>query len=145
MTARAAGRIRALLEPTWARVALLTLGLGMTVALSWFSVGGSAAYRGPMPILRELWLPLFGLESVLAAVGTYGLARWLGVDSLRTLVILVVAAWFGELVVLTVAGTIFANELGPTVAWFYWLIGTGGPVQPLAAIVGGAASNIRRR
>jgi len=140
MTPGAAARIRTALQPTWASIAILTLALGLTVAVSWFVVGGSAAYRGPMPVLRESWLPLFGLESVLAAAVAFGFASRTGERSARRLVMLVIGAWLGELVVLTVAGTIFANELVPTVAWFYWVIGTGGPVQPIAAIIGGLAA-----
>lgn len=49
---------------------------------------------------------------------------------------LILVSWIGEVVVLTLGGSILANELVPTVAWFYWLIGTGGPMQPIAAIVG---------
>ena len=137
MTAGAAARIRTAIEPAWASIAVLTLILGMTVAVSWFVVGGSAAYRGPMPVLRESWLPLFGLESLLAAGVAFAFVSWTRERSWRRLITLIVGAWLGQLVVLTVAGTIFANELVPTVAWFYWLIGTGGPVQPIASILGG--------
>ena len=48
----------------------------------------------------------------------------------------VLAAWVGELLVLFFAGTLFAGELVPEVSWFYWLIGTGGPLQPAAVILG---------
>ena len=137
MTAGAAARIRTAIEPMWASIAFLTLALGMTVAVSWFVVGGSAAYRGPMPVLRDSWLPLFALESVLAAGVVFAFVSWNRERSWRRLVTLVIGAWLGQLVVLTVAGTLFANELVPTVAWFYWLSGTGGPVQPIAAILGG--------
>lgn len=46
--------------------------------------------------------------------------------------------------VLTAGGTLLANELHPEFAWFYWLIGTGGPIQPAAAAVGGSLG-LRRR
>ena len=140
MTPGAAARIRTAIGPPWASIAFQTLALGLTVAVSWFAVGGSAAYRGPMPVLRDSWLPLFGLESVLAAAVAFGFASRTGERSARRVVMLVIGAWLGELVVLTVGGTIFANELVPTVAWFYWVIGTGGPIQPVAAIIGGVAA-----
>ena len=137
MTSGAAARIRTALGLTWASIALLTLALGLTVAVAWTIVGGRVAWQGPMPVLRESWLPLFGLESLLAAAVAFGFVSWTGERSARRLVMLVIGAWLGELVVLTIGGTIFANELVPTVAWFYWVIGTGGPVQPIAAILGG--------
>ena len=137
MTPGAAARIRTAIEPTSASIAVLTLALGATVALAWTVVGGRVAWQGPFPVLRESWLPLFGFESVLAAGVAFAFVSWTGERSARRLIALVIGAWIGELVVLTVAGTIVANELVPTVAWFYWLIGTGGPVQPIAAILGG--------
>lgn len=146
MNAGAAARIRAAIEPTWASIAVLTLALGTTVAVSWFVVGGSAAYRGPMPVLRESWLPLFGLESLLAAGIVFAFVSWTGERSDRRLVTLVIGAWLGQLLVLTFGGTLFAGELGPGVAWFYWLIGTGGPTQPIAGLLGGfAAIRLRPR
>jgi hypothetical protein len=145
MTSGAIARIRTTATGTWASVGILTLALGLTVAVSWFVVGGSAAYRGPIPVLRELWLPLFGLEALLAAGCGFGFVSWLRERSWRRLVGLVIAAWVGEFLVLLFGGTIFANELVPGVAWFYWLIGTGGPVQPIAAVLGGLVAMRLRR
>ena len=33
-------------------------------------------------------------------------------------------------------GTFVANELTPVVAWYYWLLATGGPMQPIALAIG---------
>lgn len=49
---------------------------------------------------------------------------------------LVVGAWLGELLVLTLGGNLLANELDPPIAWFYWWMGTGGSLQPAAASAG---------
>jgi hypothetical protein len=65
-------------------------------------------------------------------------ARWIGSAATPGLIVLLMfAAWIGELVLLTVFGTLVANELTPLVAWYYWLLATGGPLQPIAASVGG--------
>ena len=56
-----------------------------------------------------------------------------------------VAAWVGEGVVLTILGApLVANELDPEIAWYYWLVATAGPLQPIAGI-GGAWVGIRAR
>ena len=60
--------------------------------------------------------------------------------SFRQLALVVLAAWAGEWLVLLAGGRLFANELMPEFASFYWLIGTGGPIQPLA----GAARRLAR-
>lgn len=131
-----AGRARTIVASTWGSIAALTLGLGAMVAIAWFTVGGSAAYRGPEPVIRELWLPLYGFECVLAAIGTFALVRLFGIHRTGRIVGLVGAAWVGEFLVLF-AGTWLAFRVGPEFAGFYWLIGTGGPAQPIAAALGG--------
>ena len=116
-------------------VAGVTLALGVTVAVSWFMFGGSIAFRGPIRALAPAWPLIYGSQAVLAFV----LGAVLSVTRLERLAVVaavVLAAWVGEWIVLLVGGTLFANELVPQVAWFYWLIGTGGPVQPLAALAG---------
>lgn len=121
----------------WVAVPMLTLGLGATVALSWFVFGGSAAFRGPLPALRESWPAIYGFQAVLAAAGTLWFARLAAPLTAWRLVGLIVAAWAGEWLVLFAGGRLIAGELGPEFAWFYWLIGTGGPAQPVAALLGG--------
>jgi len=54
----------------------------------------------------------------------------------RRAALAILGAWIGEFLVLFLAGRLLAGELVPEVAWFYWLIGTGGPLQPVAALVG---------
>jgi hypothetical protein len=127
-------------------MALLTLVLGMTVAASWLLFGGRAAFGGPDRVLRESWPAIYGFQAALAAIAVFVFARRqaLAIRAPR-LLLLVVGAWLGELLVLTVGGTLIANELDPEFAWFYWLIGTGGPLQPAAATIGGLLGLLSRR
>ena len=126
-----------------AMVVATTLGLGLTVAVSWFLFGGTAAFRGPFVALRDSWPLIYGSQAVLA-----GVVGWLLVRSLRPAtpgraVSVIGAAWIGEWAALFVGGTLVANELTPGIAWFFWLLATGGPIQPLAAIGGGALASRR--
>jgi hypothetical protein len=121
----------------WVAVPLLTLGLGATVAVSWFVFGGSAAFRGPERALRDAWAMIYGAEAILAAAGTFVFARMAAPLPPTWLIAYVVAAWIGELLVLLLGGRLFSGELVPEVSWYYWLIGTGGPAQPVAAAIGG--------
>ena len=118
-------------------VAAMTLGLGLAVAVSWFMFGGSASFRGPMRALETSWLPIYASQAVLAAlvgaITAWRVARVVGIPRLLGAIGL---AWLGEWLVLIVAGTALANELVPNVASFYWVIGTAGPLQPVAAAVG---------
>jgi hypothetical protein len=116
----------------------LTVVLGLTVAVSWLAFGGRAAFNGPDRVLRESWPLIYGSQAVLAAVGLYIFARHeSGELGIRRLAALVLGAWLGELLALTLGGNLLANELDPDIAWFYWLMGTGGPIQPVAAFAGG--------
>jgi hypothetical protein len=117
-------------------LALLTLALGMTVAVSWMVFGGTAAFRGPDRVLAESWPAIYGSQALLAALVGLVLARTRGDLGRWELAMLIAGAWLGELAVLTLGGTLLANELDPNVAWFFWLMGTGGPIQPAAAVLG---------
>ena len=115
----------------------LTLALGATVAIAWFAFGGSASFRGPIRALEDSWPLIYGSEALFAAVvgfvaGPF-LAKALG---RRGAAGAILTAWVGEFFVLLFGGTLFAGELVPEVAWFYWLIGTAGPLQPIASLVG---------
>lgn len=134
---RAMSGVRPLFRRAWFAVPFLTLGLGATVALSWFVFGGSAAFRGPLPALRDSWPAIYGGQAVLAAAGTFWFVRLAAPLTVSRLAALIVAAWVGEWLVLFAGGRLIAGELGPEFAWFYWLIGTGGPAQPVAAFLGG--------
>ena len=129
--------INSALRLPWVALPLLTLGLGATVAASWFIVGGSAAYRGPLPVVRDLWLPLYGMQGLLAAGGTFWFARHAAPISSFALVALIVGAWVGEWLVLLLGNTLFLGDPVLEFASFYWFVGTGGPVQPAAAALGG--------
>jgi hypothetical protein len=128
---------RAALQLPWVAVAILTLGLGATVALAWFAFGGSAAFRGPLRALEDSWPLIYGAEAILAAAGTYLYARIADPLPRTWLVAYVVAAWIGEYLVLLFGGRLLSGELTTDVSWFFWLIGTGGPIQPVAALLGG--------
>lgn len=89
------------------------------------------------------WPWIYGSQALMAAgIGALigrnvsGAGRWIA---------FVIAAWLAELVALTLGGTLLANELVPGAAWFYWWVGTGGPVQPAAAVAGGLAARSWRR
>lgn len=118
-------------------VAGLTAALGATVAVSWLAFGGTAAFRGPIRALEDGWPLIYGSQAVFAAVVGVLVARPLvSAFGRRGAALAIGAGWVGEWFVLLVGGTLFANELVPGVAWFYWVIGTGGPLQPVAALAG---------
>ena len=118
-------------------VAGLTVALGGTVAVSWFAFGGSASFRGPVRALEEAWPAIYGGQALFAAALGFVVARPLtNAFGRRGAAFAVLAAWIGEFVVLFFGGTLFAGELVPQVAWFYWFIGTAGPMQPITALVG---------
>ena len=123
----------------------LTVSLGATVAVSWFVFGGRAAFQGPDRVLAAEWPLIYGSQALLA--GMVGALMSRGMPSTGRWAIAVLGAWIGELIVLTLGGNLLANELDPNVAWFYWWMGTGGPIQPIAAIIGGIAAGVflRRR
>lgn len=115
----------------------LTLVLGLTVAISWLAFGGRSAFNGPDRVLREAWPLIYGSQAVMAAIGLFIFARRESAElGIRRLTAVVVGAWLGELLALTFGGNLLANELDPDIAWFYWLMGTGGPIQPAAAFAG---------
>jgi hypothetical protein len=127
-------------------LALLTLVLGATVAISWSLIGGRAAFQGPDAVLRGSWPAIYGLQAALAATALFIFARRRASTMRpRGLLLLVVGAWLGELLLLTLAGTLLANEIDPDIAWFFWLMGTGGPIQPVAAAIGGILGLKSRR
>ena len=128
------------------RAALLTLVLGATVAISWILIGGRTAFQGPDRVLRESWPAIYGLQAILAAMALYVFVRRQALaPSVRDVVLLVVGAWLGELLALTAGGNLLANEIDPEIAWFFWLMGTGGPLQPAAAAIGGLIGLRSRR
>jgi hypothetical protein len=129
--------INSALRLPWIAVPFLTLGLGATVAVSWFVFGGSAAFRGPLRVLEDSWPIIYGAEALLAAAGTFLFARMAEPLLRRQLVAYVVAGWVGEWLVLLVGGRLLSGELVEEASLFFWLIATGGPIQPVAASLGG--------
>ena len=122
----------------------LTLVLGSTVAASWLLFGGGAAFRGPDRVLSQSWPLIYGSQAVLAAGLTWIVIRREAVSRLADVMVLVTGAWIGELVALTLGGNLLANEIDPVNAWVFWWMGTGGPLQPIAALLGGLVA-VRRR
>ena len=122
---------------TTAVLLVLTVVLGGTVAVAWLAFGGSASFRGPIRALEDNWPLIYGGEAVLAGVVGFVAARPLvTMFGHRGAVAAVGAAWVGEWVALLVGGRLLAGELMPEFSWFYWIVGTGGPLQPIAAIIG---------
>lgn len=120
-----------------ATIGALTLALGACVAVSWLAFGGTASFRGPIRALEDGWPLIYGSQALFAAMVGFVAGPFLvNAFGFRGAVIAILTAWIGEFVALTLGGTILANELVPEVGWFYWLMGTGGPLQPLAALVG---------
>ena len=124
----------------------LTVVLGGTVAVAWLAFGGTASFRGPIRALEDNWALIYGGEALFAGVVGLVAARPL-VDRFgrRGAGAAVVAAWVGEWFALLIGGRLLAGELMPEFSWFYWLIGTGGPLQPIAALVGLWLGSRRRR
>ena len=117
-------------------VSLATLALGAPVGASWVVFGGTDAWRGPERVLERSWPAIYGSQALLAAIVGLRLsrypARWLAI------VAIVIGAWLGELLALTLFGSLLANEIDPEVAYIFWWMGTGGPLQPAAAVLGAA-------
>ena len=117
-----------------ALVPLLTLALGLSLALAYFLVGGTLAWVGPY-VLSRSWPVIYPLMALLAATVGFAAYRWTGREfSPRTIALLFLLAWLGEYLVL--ASRVLADELGPVTAAGFWLMATCGPLQPAAAMTG---------
>jgi len=122
---------------TAATVLALTIALGATVAISWLAFGGTAAFRGPLRAIEASWPLIYGSQTSFAGVLGFISAPFL-VRSFghRGAVLAILAAWVGEFFALLIGGRLLANELVPETAPLFWIVGTGGPLQPIAAILG---------
>lgn len=122
-----------------ALVLALTVLLGLTAASSFYLVGGAAALRGPS-VLQASWPVIYPLQSVLVGLVAWAtvrvVRRWLPGARLtaESVSVMVVVAWLAEL--LFVGSGILADDLSWTNGIAYWLMLTGGPIQPIAAIAG---------
>jgi hypothetical protein len=94
---------------------------------------------GPDDMLTQQRLWIYGTQFLLIGAGLYALARtWFRRWSAVTLLASVTLAWLLQGLLLTVLGERFvANELDPPIAWYFWLVATAGPLQPIAAFIGG--------
>jgi predicted cation transporter len=55
------------------------------------------------------------------------------------LVLVMACAWIGQGLVLAAIGEpLIANEIELSNAWYFWLVATAGPIQPLAGVIGGS-------
>ena len=120
-------------------LAILTLGMGAAVTVSWLAF---ARPLGPFgldaaALVHPTRLTIYGVQFVLVGLLAYWLARTRRLET-RALAGLIIAAWLGEGLVLTLIGEpLVANELTPDIAWYYWIVATGGPLQATAAFIGG--------
>lgn len=118
-----------------ALAAVLAVLLGVLTAISFYVVGGRLALQGPY-VLELMWYLIYPVEAAVVAAVMVVLGWMLGRRlGWLSLVAIVLAAWIGELLIL--GSGLIADELVGFVAVYYWLLATGGPLQPIAAIVGG--------
>ena len=124
-----------------ATTAIATIGMGVTVAVSWLAIGIRSESFGldPASMMRPSRVAIYLIQ--FALVGLVGVAvrrMRLRNTSMPTFATVMAAGWLGEGAVLTVLGeSLVANELDLQVAWYFWLVATAGPIQPLIAILGG--------
>jgi hypothetical protein len=119
------------------RAVILTVSLGGTVMVSWVAVRGTSVLHGPGPFLDPTWYLVWSLQAVLAGViGVVAGRAWGRDASPKGLIALVVAAWVGELLVVTMIGPLLSNDLDVIHGPFIWLVATGGLLQPVATAVG---------
>lgn len=112
----------------------LTLILGSSVALAFIVVGRSLHVA--LVVAREQAPLIYLLVAGFAAAVLFVVARPLAARlTLVGLAALVIGAWLGEWLVLALG--LIADEITLMNAHYYWLLATGGPLQPLAAFVGG--------
>lgn len=135
-----AGPTRARRSIRWTDVAVLTVGMGVAVTISWSAFFRQLdSYSLDLPaMVRPVRLMVYGSQFLLVGAMVFWLARGPFRDrSFGMLAGTLVAAWVGEGVLLTILGApLVANELDPEIAWYYWLVATAGPLQPIAGIVG---------
>ena len=132
-------------SPGWRAIAILTLGMGFAVVVSWYAFAlpfgplTDSFGLDPASLLRPGRLGIYALQFALVAAFGFVMARsWLSGLSTTALARSFALAWLLEGVVLTIIGEpLVANELDPIVAWHYWLVATAGPLQPAAAFIGG--------
>jgi hypothetical protein len=131
-----------------ARVAGLTLALGLTVVVSWTAIRGLSVFTGPGPFLDPSWYLIWAIQAGLAGVvGLVAGRTWGRETPGGSLVGLVMMAWAGELLVLTLLTPLLAGDgdLRPFHAPWVWLVATGGLVQPFAAALGTVVGRERAR
>jgi len=130
---------RGLLDPPILAIPLLTLLMGLTVAVSWITFSLRAFQAGPLPVLEASWPWIYGSQVLLVGALTFLVVhRSRRLVTPRRLAVLVLGGWLGELTVLTaLGGVLLANEIDPGNAWWFWWWATGGPMQPAAAFTGG--------
>lgn len=113
----------------------LTFVLGSATAIAFYAIGGQVALNGPH-VLAQAWPSIYSLEAVFvsAAVWLVGFFFARQLDQ-RAVLLAVLGAWIGQYFVL--ASGVLADELNAVNSLFFWVLATGGPLQPIAAILGG--------
>jgi hypothetical protein len=129
-------------RPRWSDIAILMLGMGVAVTISWFAFADHhhESYSLDLAsVLRPSRLLVYATQFLLIAGFVLMMVRGrLRTLAVPTLGLAVVAAWIGEGILLTVfGGSLVANELDPEIAWYYWLVATAGPLQPAVAFIAG--------
>jgi hypothetical protein len=123
----------------WSTVAILTLGSGIAVTISWFAFFRSLDSYGPEldAMLRPTRLAVYATQFAMIIPFAFWLARRrLRGARLATLAAVAFVSWLLQGVILTMIGApLIANELDPEVAWYYWLAATAGPIQPAVALL----------
>jgi hypothetical protein len=116
---------------------VLTFVLGALTALAFVLVGGRQAILGSAVVFQE-WPLIYALVAMFAATAMLLVGLTFGRQLRRRAVVgIVIAAWFGQYVVL--ASGVLANELTPLNSIYVWLLATGGPIQAVAGVLGGVA------
>ncbi len=114
---------------------VLTFALGISIFAAFYLGGGRDALQGPH-VLRDSWPAIYTLVALFGAAIAAPIRTVIPEVGVRLLTV-VVAAWFGEYLVL--ASGLIANEINPINAIEFWIAATGGPIQPVAAFAGALA------
>lgn len=124
-----------------ALVVVVTIVLGLCAVVSMVAFGATHPSQVPA-VLERSWLWIYVVQAVLAGLAMYVTARVAArrVDG-ASLAAMVVAAYVVQLAVLM---TGLMPHLGQRNAVAEWALLTGGPIQPVAAIIG-ALLGLRRQ
>ncbi len=117
--------------------------MGIAVVISWMTFAlpfgplSDSFGLDPESLIRPRRLGIYATQFTLVAVlGFVVGSRWLPGVRAPALASGFALGWVLEGVVLTVIGApLVANEIAPDRAWYYWLVATAGPLQPVVAFL----------